>query len=504
MKWLAVLLLVMVGASAWLGYTNAKRPLPQGLDFSGPPRTVDEVRLLRDLTWLDAAGEQQLDHEIFDAMLDLVAAAERLLVVDMFLFNDFAGDVEGGHRPLSAEFTEAVLARMRAAPELQVVFITDPFNTFYGSMRSPYLEDLEAAGARVVFTDLNALPDSNPAWSGFWRLCCRWLSTPSPDRGWLPNPIADDPKVALRSLLRVLNFKANHRKTLVAHTGAGWKGLVTSANIHDASSRHSNVALLFSGLAVLDLLQTERAILAFSGAPEVFPAEPDNSVSAPRNDGGDSTTVPGLGDVAAAGMTASDNGKRDAFISVLSEAAIRERALTLIRTAEPGAKLSLAMFYLAHTATIDALKAAQARGVQVRVLLDPNRDAFGREKGGVPNRQTAWRLDRAGIPVRWCNTRGEQCHSKLLLRSQANAVDLLLGSANFTRRNLDNFNPETSVHLHGSPDVGALQDAQALFDRLWHNEVGRIYSLSYGAHADHSRLRLWRARFMEWSGLSSF
>ncbi len=50
------------------------------------------------------------------------------------------------------------------------------------------------------------------------------------------------------------------------------------------------------------------------------------------------------------------------------------------------------MFYLSERQIIKALIAAQQRGVQVRVLLDPNKDAFGREKNGIPNRQVAAEL----------------------------------------------------------------------------------------------------------------
>ncbi len=487
MKRLLVVTLVLAfAASAVSGFWHASRPLPAGLDFAGPPQPVADVEFLADLTWLDATGAQQLEHQIFDAMLELVAAADDFLLVDMFLFNEFAGDADAGHRLLVAEFTEALLQRMAERPQLQVVFITDPFNTFYGSMPAPALQSLRDAGVQVVISDLDALPDSNPTWSGFWRLCCRWLPEPVPGRGWLPNPVADAPPVAMRSLLRVLNFKANHRKTLIAHTGEGWQGLVTSANIHDASSRHSNVALRFTGPAAVDLLATEQAILAFSAAPTTALLPATLQAAA-----GDQAPEPAL-------------PLEQPTLAVLSEAAIRDRALSLIDRAQEGDTVWLLMFYLAHEGVIRALADAAHRGVQVRVLLDPNRDAFGRRKDGVPNRQTALRLQRAGAEIRWCNTLGEQCHTKLLLREQGDRLDLLLGSANFTRRNLDNLNPETSVHLQGDARVAALSDARAFAQRSWYNEVDRSFSLPYEAWADESRLRLWRARFMEWSGLSSF
>ena len=94
------------------------------------------------------------------------------------------------------------------------------------------------------------------------------------------------------------------------------------------------------------------------------------------------------------------------------------------------------MFYLSERKIVKGLIAAHERGVKLRILLDPNKDAFGREKNGIPNRQVASELHKAGIPVRWCNTQGEQCHNKILMKYGAQQSEMILGSANFTARNL--------------------------------------------------------------------
>ena len=91
---------------------------------------------------------------------------------------------------------------------------------------------------------------------------------------------------------------------------------------------------------------------------------------------------------------------------VLTEGAIYEAVLKLINTAKPKEHLDLSMFYLSERKIIKALKSAQERGVIVRVLLDPNKDAFGRQKNGIPNRQVASE-HAVGIPIRWCDTHGE-------------------------------------------------------------------------------------------------
>ncbi|HAB05956.1 MAG TPA: phospholipase, partial [Alcanivorax sp.] len=325
-----------------------------------------------------------------------------------------AGATTDTLRPLSEQLTDALIERKQQRPNLRAVLITDRFNTLYGGVRAPHLERLEAAGVRVVFTDLPRLRDSNPSWSALWRLCCQWAGN-STEGGWLPNPTGDG-KVTLRTYLTLINFKANHRKTLVVDEGDTWTGLVTSANAHDASSAHSNIAVRFSGPAALDLLQSERAAVAFSS---------DN----------DTDGWP----LARAETGSEEDG---ATVAVLSEAAIRDALLTTIKQADSGEHLDVGVFYLSHRPLIEALADAQERGVVIRLLLDPNKDAFGREKNGVPNRQVAWELHDAGVEVRWCATHGEQCHTKMLLRygddGAARPAVLIAGSANFTRRNLDN------------------------------------------------------------------
>ncbi|MGM0534624.1 MAG: phospholipase D family protein [Pseudomonadota bacterium] len=473
--WLVMALLVAwAGMGAWQRF----KPLPEGVSRAFPERAVTQVRFLADETWYSATGERHRRQRIFDEVLTLIGQARRLVVLDMFLFNDFAGAADGeGFRPLSAQVTGALVEQRRRHPGLDVVVITDPLNTLYGGLALDHLQVLRDAGIRVVITDLNRLRASNPLWSGGWHLGPRWLGN-SRDGGWLPNALGPG-RVPLRSYLALLNFTANHRKTLVVDHGAGWAGLVTSANPHDASSLHGNVALRFEGAAALDLLASERPVAGWSGVRLGGP------------------TAPGNGDVP----------RGQARLQVLTEAAIRDALLGAIHASGEGDRLDIAVFYLAHRGVIDALVAARGRGAVLRVLLDPNRDAFGLEKGGIPNRPVARELHEAGIDVRWCASRGEQCHSKLLLRRPAEPggeAELLLGSANFTRRNLDDLNLETSVRLAGPADTPALLDAAAFFERRWHSTPQRVTSEPFENVDDATPWQRLRYRVMEASGLSTF
>ncbi|ONM43392.1 phospholipase [Halopseudomonas pachastrellae] len=447
--------------------------MPEDLSTATPLRPAEQVELLFDQTWRDSQGQEHVQQQIMDRVLTLIGGANDLIVVDMFLFNDFAG--EHSHRALSSELTDALIAARQRHPQMPVVLITDPFNTLYGGVESAQFEALRGAGVDVVMTDLSQLPASNPTWTGIWTLCCSYLGN-STRGGWLPNPVGEG-KVTLRTYLHLLNFRANHRKTLIVGHNGEWTGLVTSMNPHDASSRHDNSAVQFSGAAALDLLQTERAVALLSGyAPAAdWPAAPAVSGSEPPQ------------------------------LQVLTEGAIEQGLLQLIDSAQAGDALDLEMFYLSSRPVIEALIQAHQRGATLRVILDPNRDAFGREKNGIPNRQAAWDLHEAGIAVRWCATEGEQCHRKWIrLERTDGSAELIAGSANFTRRNLHDLNLETSVRLVSRSDGPQISQQRGDFEREWQNANGAIYSLPYADFADHSRWRYLVYRFMEASGLSTF
>lgn len=468
----AIVLLILLAT----GLYNTLKPLPAGLSRTAPVRTLYDARLLADVTWRNASGERILSHNIFDEVFRLIGQARKLVVVDMFLFNDSAQD--DSFDPLAEKLTRALIQRKQAVPDLEVVVITDPLNTVYGGLQQPHFQRLREAGVTLVVTDLRPLRDSNPAWSAVWRWCCQWLGN-NPQGGWLPNAFGEG-KVTLRSYLALPNFKANHRKTLVVDEGDRLRGLVTSANPHAGSSRHWNTAISFTGPAAHDLLATEEAVLKLSGEP--VPEWP----------------LPG--------ETRQD---RDSELrgQVLTESAIRDVALEMIDQAGPGDRLDMAMFYLSHRGTVKALKAAHQRGAQLRILLDRNLDAFGHDKNGIPNRQVAFELKQAGIDVRWCNTSGEQCHNKLLMVLPADGeAQLLLGSANLTRRNIDDYNLETSMLVTGSARAGVMADTSELFERLWLSGPGStpVFSLPYADNSDESRLQYWRYRFMEATGLSTF
>lgn len=478
---LLILLLLLTLVSIGLYHTH--KPLPPGISYRGTAVPLADPVLLTDVTRHYQNGREERDHEIFNEIFRLISQAEEFILVDMFLFNSSEPE-DVDHRPLAEQLTEALLARKSEKPELSIIVISDPLNTMYGGTTSPWFEALRNGGIPVVETALRPLRDSNPTWSAFWRLCCQWFGN-NPDGGWLPNALGTKP-VTLRSYLALPNFKANHRKVVVADEAGSLRAIVTSANPHDGSSRHSNLGLSFKGPAVTDLLKSERAVLAMS---EVDTRLIDERISE------------------ASKVSAEPDRPETPRVALLTESSIREQALTMIQEASVGDKLDLAMFYLSHRGIIEALTDAAKRGVGMRVLLDANNEAFGHQKSGIPNRQVAMELVKAGIPVRWCNTLGEQCHSKLLmLVKETGTTELLLGSANFTRRNLDDLNLETDVWVSVSEQSPVANGARRFFEEQWQKGPGDdpVMSLPYEHWADESRLRYWRYRIMEATGLSTF
>ena len=152
------------------------------------------------------------------------------------------------HRELSIELRDALLARKREMPQMRILVIADPINDVYGGLPSRDLAALRGAGIEVVTPDLDGLRDSNPIYSAFWRLTMKWWSGDGSGDASLPNPLDAGPdQVTFGAWARLLNFKANHRKVIIGDDGKGGiAGIVTSANPHDASSLHSNVALKLS------------------------------------------------------------------------------------------------------------------------------------------------------------------------------------------------------------------------------------------------------------------
>tara|TARA_E500000331_G_scaffold319923_1_gene333012 strand:+ start:3220 stop:3477 length:258 start_codon:yes stop_codon:yes gene_type:complete len=70
--------------TAWLsmGYAAYNR-LPIGICYAGEFHPA-EVQLLRDITYINEAGERQVDQQIFNELFTVIAGARNLLILDFF------------------------------------------------------------------------------------------------------------------------------------------------------------------------------------------------------------------------------------------------------------------------------------------------------------------------------------------------------------------------------------------------------------------------------------
>jgi phosphatidylserine/phosphatidylglycerophosphate/cardiolipin synthase-like enzyme len=474
---------------AWvaIGLWGVTRPLPPGAavstDFVATP--LADIAFLTDTSYENGEQLPVREQSIFDEVFRIIDQAQHFVVLDFFLINDHRGHEGVVHRELSRELVEHLLARKRDRPDIDILLVTDPVNEVYGGEPLEDFARLRRAGIDVVTTRLTRLRDPNPAYSALWRIFVQWWGN-SAEGGWLPNPFDAGPsKITLRSWLALLNFKANHRKVVVADRPDGnWVALVTSANPHDASSAHSNVALRFDGSLAARVLESEVNVARFSGWDRAL-------------------------DTGAEPAPATGPPETFAQVRFVTEGAIRSSLTDAIGRAGRNDTIRIATFYLSERQVIEALLAAARRGANVRVLLDPNKDAFGRVKDGIPNRPVAAELVRhshGAIKVRWYRTHGEQFHTKLALVSLPGRLLANLGSANATRRNIDNYNLEANLDVDTMATTPLGLELVAYFDRLWNADpaVGPVLTDPFERWEDPSRLRYWRYRVMEATGLSTF
>ncbi len=473
---------LVAAALAWLGtaYWQTHKPLPPGMHVVSPLCTVPVAQLafLTDLTAADAYGHALVSQSIFDAVLETIAHARRFVVLDYELIG--AAPAEAApQRHVAGELTDALLARMRADPGLHVLVITDPRNGRYGRAARPELALLRAAGAAVVTARLDRLRDPNFLYSSLWRLTVRWWGGPPGEAG---------------VVLRELNYKSDHRKVVIADIeGEGYRAVVGSANPLDAQSAWSNAALSLEGAAARTLLLSELAVARFSG----WNGDERALALAPNGPSGCDAATP------------STPSAQSAQVQVLTDGAIRRELTEQIEAALPGESIDVAAFRLADRTLIETLLEAARRGVHVRLLLDPSEDATTAAPSGLPNQPVASELaarSEGAVQVRWYRTHGERFHSAVVMVYGRERLWLLCGSANLTRRGLDDYNLEADAAAVLAVDAPPAQQALAYFDSLWSNRAaaGIEYTADFAAFADPSQVHYWLCRLLEGAGIVAF
>ncbi|MBD1380305.1 phospholipase D family protein [Metabacillus arenae] len=426
------------------------KPLPQGVSYGGKVYQVEDVDFLTDLTYKDKYGAQVYEQSIFKEINQTIKKAEQFIVVDMFLYNSYV-DENIDYPNISQSLTNTLINQKEKKPKLKIIVVSDSVNTTYGSHEAKQLEQLKKHGIDVVITKLNPLRDPNPIYSSVWRTFIQWFGQEG--TGWVPNPMAETaPKVTMRSYLKLMNIKANHRKLIATENAA----IVSSANPHDASGFHSNIAFKVKGGIIADIIEAEQAVSDFSEGPKM-----------PKYD-------------------QKTKGSGPIQIQYLTEGKIYRHIIKALDDAADGDRVWIGMFYLADREVIDAIVDAAERNVKVNLVLDPNQNAFGAEKIGLPNLPVASELrnmEKKNIKIRWYNTDKEQYHSKILYVDHGDHAVILGGSANFTKRNLANYNLENNLKIVAPSDEEITREVDDYFNRIWNNEKG-TYTVEYEKYQD--------------------
>ncbi|WP_033543514.1 phospholipase D family protein [Planococcus sp. CAU13] len=444
---IGVLAMLYIGVIVW----HTFKPLPEGLEFAGELHQVENVDMIYDLSFAQNQKGTNLKHElrIFDEIYQMIEEAEEFIVIDLFLFDNYT-DEEIAFPAVAETLTDKLLAKKAEDPEFPIFFITDPLNFGYGSYESQLLGTMRDEGIKVIVTDLDKLRDSTPLYSGVYRVIFQWFDAGG--RGWLPNGMASDaPDLSVSSYLKMMNIKANHRKAVITEKEA----IISSANPHNASGLHGNMAFKVSGPVLNDILESEEAVSLFSGGPE-FPR-----VDAPVQEG-------------------------EYQVQYVTEKKVLDSLLADISKTKKGDSIHLAMFYIAEGAVVEALTDAANRGVDVKLVLDPNENAFGTEKTGLPNRPAVHEMleeTDGKIQVRWYNAVVGQFHTKSIMIKTAEESYISGGSTNYTERAFKNYNLESNIRIIAPNDSELIGDMDDYFERLWNNEDA-LYTLEADAYQD--------------------
>ncbi|MBC7543674.1 MAG: phosphatidylserine/phosphatidylglycerophosphate/cardiolipin synthase family protein [Candidatus Sericytochromatia bacterium] len=224
-------------------------------------------------------------------------------------------------------------------------------------------------------------------------------------------------------------LKADHNKVLVVD---GRHAFVGGANFHDGSQRNHDLMLLLRGPAATYLgeIFARHWSLAGGTQPARMLRFPDEGPSLVR-------------------VTVSNPDRQD----------IRQYLLTAL--AEVREDILLSMYVLGDNEVERALVAAHRRGVKVRIILDPNIQAFSLPINGMPNVAAVMTLRPAGLPIRFFPVKpGGQMHLKLAIFDHNLVVT---GSANWTTLGLDG-NNETTLFIE---DIALATELAELFERDW-------------------------------------
>ena len=516
--------------------STIKNP-PLGINYESPIRETENAEFHYDLTYLDKDGNIQYDRNLWDATLKVVDNAKDYLIIEMFLFNDLYNKDKEHFPEFAKKYTERLVKKQEENPNLKVYILADENNNFYGAFEHPFIASMKNAGINVIIVDIFKLKDTFPWYSPIWRTFIKPMGNPQ-NKGWITNFYGDMwPKLTIRNWLRALNVKADHKKVLLNEKEA----VVSSANIHDPSYFHENIAIYTDGPIVKDVLHDLQLIAKFSDSEINVDGSNKETKSKIEMDLPDKTKIRkdtmNIGDLedkkndmihleenindsqknekSEKESLSLNSGKNEITdtegktykIQYLSEGAIGKYLDADIDSLKSGDELLMGMYFLADKGIIDRLIKAANRGVKIRIIFDRSRDAFGMSTNGLPNKPVSKKLKKktkGKIEIKWYFTNNEQYHTKItLMKKTDGSVIINAGSANLIKKNIRGYIMDSNFRILTTQDSKISKDVYTYFDRLWENKDG-LFTINFDDEPTTSGFSDFMYKILDATQLGSF
>ena len=516
--------------------STIKNP-PLGINYESPIRETENAEFHYDLTYLDKDGNIQYDRNLWDATFKVVDNAKDYLIIEMFLFNDLYNKDKEHFPEFAKEYTERLVKKQQENPNLKVYILADENNNFYGAFEHPFITSMKNAGINVIIVDIFKLKDTFPWYSPFWRTFIKPMGNPQ-NKGWITNFYGDMwPKLTIRNLLRALNVKADHKKVFLNEKEV----VVSSANIHDPSYFHENIAIYTDGPIVKDVLHDLQLVAKFSDSEINVDDSNKETKSKIEMDLADKTKIKkdtmNIGnledknnDMIHLEENISDSQKnekdeKESFslnsgkneitdtegktykIQYLTEGAIGKYLDADIDSLKSGDELLMGMYFLADRGVIDRLIKAANRGVKIRIIFDRSRDAFGISTNGLPNKPVSKKLKKktkGKIEIKWYFTNNEQYHTKItLMKKTDGSVIINASSANLIKKNIRGYIMDSNFRILTTQDSKISKDVYTYFDRLWENKDG-LFTINFDDEPTTSGFSDFMYKILDATQLGSF
>ena len=441
---------------------------PPGINYESPLRDSENVNFHYDLTYLDKDGNINYDRNLWESTYKVLDNAKDYIIIEMFLFNDLYNKNKEKFPEFAKEYTERLIKKKQENPDLKVYVLADENNNFYGAFEHPFITSMKEAGINIIIVDIFKLKDTFPWYSPIWRSTIKPFGNPQ-DKGWIGNFYGEMwPKLTLRNLFRALNVKADHKKVFLNEREV----VVSSANIHDPSYFHENIAIYANGDITKDVLHNLQLVANFSDSEINVENTTDENEAVKENEKPENNE----NDI----VTDSEGKKYK--IQYISEAAIGKYLDQDIDSLKAGDELLMGMYFLADKDIIDKLIKAANRGVNIKIIFDRSRDAFGMSTNGLPNKPVSKKLkkDTKGkIEIKWYFTNNEQYHTKItLIKKTDGDVIINAGSANLIKKNIRGYIMDSNFRILTDADSKLTEDIYNYFNRLWENRDG-IFTINF-------------------------